>query len=110
MKYAVLILSVLVLSASAAVAHDVAYGAKGMASQGTLATACAAARADAGRGLEAILNGAEVASMSVGVCFCKAPGPSWFCTAEAVGYVAHEHPEEMEEMEEQSMGEAESQN
>ena len=104
MKYVVLILAMLVISASAAVAHDVAaaYGTKGMSGQATLAAACETAQAKAGRALVAMLGGVELASISTGVCICS-DGPVWHCTSEAVGYLAHEHPEEMEEIEEQSM-------
>lgn len=58
MKYVVLILAVLVISASAAVAHDVAaaYGTKGMSGQATLAAACETAQAKAGRALVAMLG------------------------------------------------------
>ena len=108
MKYVVLILAVLVISASAAVAHDVAaaYGTKGMSAQATLSAACETAKTKAGQGLVAMLEGVELVSISTGLCICS-DGPPYLCTSEAVGYVAHQHPEEMEE---QSMGEAEDRN
>jgi hypothetical protein len=110
MKYAVLILTVLVVSASAAVAHDIAYGTKGMASQSTLSAACASSQTDAGKDLRAMLSGVELASVSIGVCSCSELESGWFCTTEAAGFLAHEHPEEvMEDMEEESMGEDEGQ-
>ena len=104
MKYVVLVLAVLVMSASAAVAHDVAaaYGTKGMSAQATVAAACETARTKAGSNLVAMLGGGALASVSTGMCICSEQGSAWLCEAEAVGYLAHEH-EEMEEMEEQSM-------
>ena len=104
MKYVVLILSVLVISASAAVAHDVraAYGTKGMSAQETLSAACEAAKTKAGNDLVAMLAGVELASISTGVCICS-DGPAWLCMSEAVGYLAHEHSEEIGE---ESMPEA----
>ena len=104
MKYVVLILAVLVISASAAVAHDVAasYGTRGMSAQATPSAACETAQTKAGQNLVAMLGGGALASVSTGICICSEQGSAWFCEAEAVGYLAHEH-EEMEEMEEQSM-------
>ena len=104
MKYVVLILAVLVISASAAVAHDVAaaYGTKGMSAQATPAAACESAKTKAGQNLVAMLGGGALESVSTGLCICSEQGSAWLCEAEAVGYLAHEH-EEMEEMEEQSM-------
>lgn len=98
MKYAMLILSVLVISASAAVAHDVtaAYGAKGMSAQASLSAACEIAKTKAGNNLVAMLAGVELASISTGVCICS-EGPAWLCTSEAIALLAHEHPEEIEE-------------
>ena len=109
MKYVVLILALLVISTSTAVAHDVAaaYGANGMSAQATLSAACETAKTKAGRNLVAMLAGVELVSISTGLCICS-DGPAYHCTAEAVGYLAHEH-EEMEDMEEQSMGEDEGQ-
>lgn len=110
MKYVVLILAVLVISASAAVAHDVAstIGTQGMSAQATLSAACETAKTKAGQNLVAMLEGAELVSVSTGLCICS-DGPPYNCISEAVGYMAHEHPEEMEDMEEQSMGEDEGQ-
>ena len=53
MKYMVLILAVLVISASTAVAHDVAaaYGAKGMSGQATLAAACETTKTETGKAI-----------------------------------------------------------
>ena len=110
MKYVVLILAMLVISASAAVAHDVAaaYGAKGMSAQATVAAACKTAKTKAGNNLVAMLGGGKLASVATGMCICSEEGSAWLCAAEAVGYLAHEH-EEMEDMEEQSMGDDEGQ-
>lgn len=95
---------------SKAVAHDVAaaYGSKGMSAQATLSAACETAKAKAGQNLVAMLEGVELVSISTGLCICS-DGPAYHCTSEVVGYLAHEHPEEMEDMEEQSMGEHEGQ-
>ena len=106
MKYPVLILCLLVISASAAAAHTVAaaFGPEGMSAQATLSTACETAKTKAGNALVGMLKGVELTSISTGVCFCSEEGSAWFCKSEAVGYLAHEHSEEMEE---QSMGEEE---
>ena len=110
MKYAVLILSVLLITASAAVAYDVAaaYGSKGMSAQGTLSAACETAKTKAGQNLVTMLEGIELVSVSTGLCICS-DGPVYHCTSEAVAYLAHEHPEEMDDMEEQNMSEDEGQ-
>ena len=76
MKYVVLILAVLVISASAAVAHDVAaaYGAKGMSAHATVAAACETASRKAGSNLVAMLGGGALASVSTGMCICSEQG------------------------------------
>ena len=56
-----------------------------------------------------MLSGVELTSVSMGVCSCRELGVGWFCTAEAAGFLAHEHPEEMEDMQEKSMGEGQDQ-
>ena len=55
----------------------------------------------------AMLKGVELTSISTGVCFCSEEDSVWLCKSEAVGYLAHEQSEELEE---QSMGEEEGQN